>query len=102
MASTISRTKAIVGTVGQPRTTARGTVRSMDADAAERLDAFRKLVLRDGWPDWLAGSWLSVDGPTVQLRLGTLDEVRQWVEELAREHRIRVVVGDTYFLPENG
>lgn len=74
----------------------------MDPDAAERLDAFRRLALRDGWPDWLDPSWLEADGsPTVHVRQGTTGETRQWVEGLAREHRIRVVVGDTCFLPED-
>jgi hypothetical protein len=73
-----------------------------DPDATERLDAFQEVVLRDGVHDWLGGTWVSADGPTVQVRPGTPDEVRRWVEELARQHRIRVEEGDSYFVPEDG
>ncbi len=68
----------------------------------ERLEAFRAVVLQHGWPDWLGGTWVSADGPTVQVRPGTPDEVRRWVEELARQHRVRVEGGDSYLLPEDG
>lgn len=68
----------------------------------ERLEAFREVVLRDGWPEWLSGTWVSADGPTVEVRAGTPHGVRQWVEELASHHRVRVEEGDSYLLPEEG
>ncbi len=81
----------------------RRTVRDMSGDGeGERLEAFCAVVLRDGWPDWLSGTWVSADGPTVEVRPGTPDGVRRWVEALARQHRVRVEEGDSYLLPENG
>jgi hypothetical protein len=73
-----------------------------DHGASERLDAMQAVLLRDGWPDWLGGTFVSAAGPTVQVRAGTSAEVRRWVDELAREHGVRVEEGDSYFVPEGG
>jgi hypothetical protein len=68
-----------------------------DHGESERLEAFR-----DGWPEWLSGTWVSANGPTVEVRPGTPQEMRRRVEELASQHRVRVEEGDSYLLPEDG
>lgn len=73
-----------------------------DHGASERLDAIQAVLLQDGWPDWLGGTFVSAAGPTVQVRPGTSAEVRRWLEDLAREHGVRVEEGEDCFVPEGG
>jgi hypothetical protein len=85
------------------RSPAGSTVSTMqDHGASERLDAMQAMLLRDGLPDWLGGTFVSAAGPAVQVRPGTSAEVRRWVKELAREHGVRVEEDDSYFVPEGG